>query len=88
MWRVHHIKQVKSQKPLRSGSGEFFRFVLTAAHCIGFKGEKVFVVIGDHDKTDGGEAVTKRIKGRALPHKDYDSSTMDNDVAIIRYMHV
>merc|ERR1712142_1328816 len=60
------------------------RFVLTAAHCIQYKGEKVFVVIGDHDKLDGGEAVTKRLKGRAIPHKNYDPNNMDNDVAVIR----
>ena len=58
--------------------------MLTAAHCIQSKGEKVFVVIGDHDKNDDSEAVTKRIKGRAIPHPDYDPNTMDNDVAIIR----
>jgi len=60
------------------------RYVLTAAHCISFKGQKVFVVIGDHDKLDDSEAVTERIKGRAIPHKDYDPNTMDNDVAVIR----
>jgi len=60
------------------------RFVLTAAHCVGYKGEKVFVVIGDHDKTDDGETVTKRIKGRAVPHKNYNPGTMDNDVAVVR----
>ena len=42
------------------------------------------MVIGDHDKLDDSEAVTERIKGRAIPHKDYDPNTMDNDVAVIR----
>ena len=59
--------------------------MVTAAHCIQYKGEKVFVVMGDHDKLDAGEAVTKRIKGRAIPHKDYDPETQDNDIAVIRY---
>ena len=64
---------------------EVFRFVLTAAHCITYKGEKVFVVVGDHDKEDAGEDVTKRIKGIGIPHKNYDPNTLENDVAVVRY---
>ena len=46
----------------------------------------MFVVIGDHDKNDDSEVVSKRIKGRSIPHPSYDMMTTDNDVAVIRFV--
>jgi len=59
------------------------RFILTAAHCI-TKGQRVWVHIGDHDKTTSSEATSQRIKGRAKPHPRYNSpNPYENDIAII-----
>ena len=44
----------------------------------------MYVVIGDHDKNDDSEVVSKRIKGRPIPHPSYE--LIDKDVAVIRFI--
>nr|AOW41606.1 trypsin [Euphausia superba] len=57
------------------------RWVLTAAHCVR---KKLFVRIGEHDLAipEGTEQEFKVVE--AVIHPKYDSTTVDNDVALLK----
>ncbi|GEM_PF-1127044 len=64
------------------------KWVVTAAHCVkdewtgrNISTSDIEVVLGIHDlKNDTGERVGVR---RIIPHPDYDSWTMDSDIALV-----
>ncbi len=57
------------------------RWVLTAAHCIGFGADNIFVVEGTHHLGPGeGHRIAVR---RIIPHESYSSETLENDIALL-----
>jgi secreted trypsin-like serine protease len=61
-------------------------WVLTAAHCVtGFGPANVTVTLGDHTifVSDGTEQVFNSV-AQVIIHPDYDSSSNDNDVALLQ----
>ncbi|XP_063388373.1 venom serine protease 34-like [Cydia fagiglandana] len=63
------------------------RYVVTAAHCVvGRAASSLAVVVGEHDKTTGGD--TSATQGfnveRVTVHPQYTSSNYDYDIAILR----
>jgi len=69
----------------RSSCGASFlgdRWVLTASHCVeGLTAEQVKVNVGEFDLDNGAEnAITAK---NIYMHADYDTGTLDNDIALI-----
>ena len=57
--------------------------VLTAAHCtVGEKPKRLRVLLGEHNVADG--EFNRVNVAEIINHPDYDSSTIDNDYAILR----
>merc|ERR1712013_483872 len=96
LWRVVNGDQAElGSHPwavsLERESGAYFcggsiisnRYIVTAAHCV-TKGQRVWVHIGDHDKTTSSETNSIRIEGRAKPHPKYNEANYENDIAIIK----
>jgi len=96
LWRVVNGDQAElGSHPwavsLERDSGAYFcggsiisnRYIVTAAHCV-TKGQRVWVHIGDHDKTTSSETNSIRIEGRAKPHPKYNEANYENDIAIIK----
>merc|ERR1712240_116798 len=60
------------------------RFVLTAAHCYNSMFTKVEVIVGEHNECDGVNEGGKLIKVKKMTlHPDYNSRTIDNDIAVL-----
>jgi len=96
LWRVVNGDQAElGSHPwavsLEQESGAYFcggsiisnRYIVTAAHCV-TKGQRVWVHIGDHDKTTSSETNSIRIEGRAKPHPKYNDANYENDIAIVK----
>ena len=57
-------------------------WVLTAAHCVqGTETSFIDVLVGAHRLSDSG---TRIQAAQIIPHPDYDPTTIDNDLALIR----
>merc|ERR1712126_753897 len=60
------------------------RFVITAAHCYNSMFTKMEVIVGEHNECDGVNEGGKLIKVRKMTmHPDYNSRTIDNDIAVL-----
>merc|ERR1711962_523274 len=60
------------------------RFVLTAAHCYNSMFTKMEVIVGEHNYCDGPNEGGKLIKVKKMTlHPDYNSRTIDNDIAVL-----
>merc|ERR1711994_427236 len=60
------------------------RFVLTAAHCYNSMFTKMEVIVGEHNECDGVNEGGKLIKVKKMTlHPDYNSRTIDNDIAVL-----
>merc|ERR1712126_613656 len=60
------------------------RFVITAAHCYNSMFTKMEVIVGEHNECDGVNEGGKLIKVRKMTmHPDYNSRTIDNDIALL-----
>ncbi|XP_046406001.1 trypsin-1-like [Ischnura elegans] len=62
------------------------RYVLTAAHCVdGLSAQKITVRLLEHDHTTESEASTMVVGvEKHIMHKNYKSSTFNNDIALLR----
>ncbi|XP_071439418.1 trypsin-1-like [Hetaerina americana] len=62
------------------------RYVLTAAHCVdGLTPQKITVKLLEHDQSTEDEANTVLVGvEKIIMHKNYKSSTFNNDIALIR----
>ncbi|CAL1597973.1 unnamed protein product [Knipowitschia caucasica] len=61
------------------------RWVLTAAHCVFPKPQSVFhVIAGEHDRSILENTEQKRRVVRVLVHPDYNQTTADSDLALLR----
>ncbi|ELK33488.1 Granzyme H [Myotis davidii] len=56
-------------------------FVLTAAHCIG---RSITVTLGAHNIKKWEKTQQKISVKRAIPHPDYDDSTLSNDIMLLQ----
>ncbi|KAK9758606.1 Trypsin [Popillia japonica] len=62
------------------------KHVLTAAHCVkGFNMHSIRVVLADHDRESPDRLSTIQVRNLVdmIPHKRYDSTTFNNDIAIL-----
>merc|ERR1712055_197757 len=60
------------------------RFVLTAAHCYNSMFTTLHVIVGEHNECDGVNEGGKLIKVKKMTlHSDYNSRTIDNDIAVL-----
>merc|ERR1712156_695237 len=60
------------------------RFVLTAAHCYNSMFTTMHVIVGEHNYCDGVNEGGKFIKVKKMTlHPDYNSRTIDNDIAVL-----
>merc|ERR1711963_308782 len=60
------------------------RFVLTAAHCCNSMFTTMHVILGEHNVCDGVNEGGKLIKVKKMTlHPDYNSRTIDNDIAVL-----
>ncbi|XP_075976296.1 trypsin-1-like [Anticarsia gemmatalis] len=60
-------------------------YVLTAAHCTGFRKERVTVRLLEHDTTNRNETKTiDRKVSKVIVHQRYNPGTYDNDIALLR----
>merc|ERR1740131_614375 len=60
------------------------RFVITAAHCYNSMFTKMEVIVGEHNECDGVNEGGKLIKVKKITlHPDYNSRTIDNDIAVL-----
>merc|ERR1719370_1568981 len=60
------------------------RFVLTAAHCYNSMFATMHVIVGEHNYCDGVNEGGKLIKVKKITlHPDYNSRTIDNDIAVL-----
>merc|ERR1711928_77732 len=60
------------------------RFVLTAAHCYNSMFTTMHVIVGEHNYCDGVNEGGKLIKEKKMTlHPDYNSRTIDNDIAVL-----
>merc|ERR1711973_388398 len=60
------------------------RFVITAAHCYNSMFTKMKVIVGEHNECDGVNEGGKLIKVKKITlHPDYNSRTIDNDIAVL-----
>merc|ERR1719447_2158831 len=60
------------------------RFVLTAAHCYNSMFTTMHVILGEHNVCDGVNEGGKLIKVKKMTlHPDYNSRTIDNDIAVL-----
>merc|ERR1712223_1222684 len=60
------------------------RFVLTAAHCYNSMFTTMHVIVGEHNYCDGVNEGGKLIKVKKMTlHPDYNSRTIDNDIAVL-----
>nr|AAK48894.1 CUB-serine protease [Panulirus argus] len=61
------------------------QWVLTAAHCVD-GGNIGYVLVGDHNFASTDDTTTSRLVEvvQIISHPDYDSSTVDNDMALLR----
>eukprot|EP00794_Sanderia_malayensis_P005553 gene5553-6238_t len=63
------------------------QWVLSAAHCIyGREDQPQFIqaVLGEHDRSVNGKTEQKFDVAKIIPHANYDSRTLDNDIAMIK----
>ncbi|XP_077471922.1 vitamin K-dependent protein C [Stigmatopora argus] len=94
-WVVNGEVGKKGESPwqvlLRNAKGRFHcggvlidqNWVLTAAHCLD-NNLRFRVFLGDYERfrDEGTEVMLKTVK--AFPHPNYDSTTVDNDIALLR----
>merc|ERR1711872_1092264 len=60
------------------------RFLLTAAHCYNSMFTTMHVILGEHNVCDGVNEGGKLIKVKKMTlHPDYNSRTIDNDIAVL-----
>ncbi|XP_064100706.1 trypsin-1-like [Macrobrachium nipponense] len=85
-WQVA-LTTLLSYKPFCGGSIISYKWVLTAAHCAaGATPLNLYVVIGEHNWATTSETnVTQKIKALfMIVHPQYNSNTLDNDMALIK----
>jgi len=83
---------------LKTNSYSFFcgcsiisnNWILTAAHCTQAvmplrDGDKLYAVIGDHDRSTSQETQSQQIEiSNVYDHPQYDDQTMDNDMSLLK----
>lgn len=65
---------------------DFRRYILTAAHCIhGVPKDRITIVLGEHDRNDTEESQVQYRKIASFErHPDFQRSTFNNDIAVLR----
>ncbi|KFD62834.1 hypothetical protein M514_05526, partial [Trichuris suis] len=95
-WQVR-VKTKKTAVSFFACGGSLIQFrggnstdlVLTAAHCFEEDGKyapvsSISVVIGAHDLNDPDETTRRTIQALQYMHKDFESKTKENDIALVR----
>jgi hypothetical protein len=59
------------------------RWIITAAHCVGSSQVSGYVRVGIHNFRDDDTEFSKRVVKRAVIHPGWDSSTFENDIALL-----
>lgn len=84
-WQISLRRKTKPQNPFKhtcGGSVLTENIILTAAHCVIDKDPKQYVVVAGSSHRTGGDGVISRAL-QFVWHEGYNSSTKDNDVALI-----
>ncbi|KAK7080983.1 hypothetical protein SK128_023119 [Halocaridina rubra] len=86
-WQVALVSFNAAGRPFCGGTIISDQWILTAAHCVIRKiPSDLYIVIGEHDWSTGTETSVTQVMAIAqiIVHVDYDSSTEDNDIALIK----
>lgn len=60
-------------------------YIMTAAHCTGFRKERMTVRLLEHDVSDRGDIkIVERKVDKVIRHPRYNPGTYDNDIAMLR----
>ena len=61
-------------------------WILTAAHCMVYPADSMYVVVGEHNNENDSESSHTRVIGveQIIIHEDYNKRTIDNDIALLK----
>ncbi|XP_064087574.1 proclotting enzyme-like [Macrobrachium nipponense] len=84
-WQAGIYYHSGSRSPFCGGSLLSDEWVITASHCVdGKEASQIYVILGDHDTTVTEATELQFNIDGIIMHENYDSSTVDNDIALLR----
>ena len=85
-WKWQVLLVTNDMEPFCGGAIISKNCILTAAHCMLYPADSMYVIVGEHDSEINTETPHTQVIGieQYFIHENYDENTVDNDIAIIR----